>query len=80
MTERSYQETLRRHAERAGLSGKVTGHTMRRACATHMLGNGAHPVALQHLLGHVDLSTLGRYLNLSLEDLRKAHAKSVVGK
>ena len=80
MTERSYQETLRRHAEKAGLSEKVTGHTMRRACATHMLRNGAHPVAVQHLLGHADLSTLGRYLNLSLDDLRKAHEKSVVGK
>lgn len=75
-----YQKMLRHHAENAGLIGKVTGHTMRRACATHMLKNGAHPVSVQHLLGHADLSTLGRYLNLSLDDLRKVHAKSKVGR
>ena len=80
LTEITYQKMLRHYAEKAGLAGKVTGHTMRRACATHMLKNGAHPVAVQHLLGHGGLSTLGRYLNLSLNDLRKAHEKSTVGR
>ena len=76
----TYQKMLHTHAENAGLAGKVTGHTMRRACATHMLRNGAHPVAIQHLLGHADLSTLGQYLDLSLEDLRKMHEKSNPGR
>ena len=80
MIEITYQKMLHSHAEKAELAGKVSGHTMRRACATHMLKNGAHPVAVQHLLGHADLSTLGRYLNLSLDDLRKAHGKSKVGR
>ena len=80
MIEITYQKMLHHHAEKAELAGKVSGHTMRRACATHMLKNGAHPVAVQHLLGHADLTTLGRYLNLSLDDLRKAHAQSKVGK
>jgi integrase/recombinase XerD len=80
VSERSYQNMLRCHAEKANLSGKVTGHSMRRACATHMLKNGAHPVAVQHLLGHADLHTLRRYLNLTLDDLRKAHAKSKLGR
>ena len=76
----TYQKMLHTYAEKAGLAGKVTGHTMRRACATHMLRNGAHPVAVQHLLGHADLSTLGQYLDLSLEDLRKMHEKSNPGR
>jgi len=80
MNERTYQNMLREYAEKAELSGKVTAHSLRRACATHMLKNGAHPVAVQHLLGHADLSTLGRYLNLSLNDLRKAHEKSTLGR
>lgn len=80
LIEITYQKMLHYHAENANLAGKVTGHTMRRACATHMLKNGAHPVSIQHLLGHADLSTLGRYLNLSINDLRKAHEQSRLGR
>lgn len=80
LIEITYQKMLRAHAEKAGLAGKVTGHTMRRACATHMLKNGAHPVAIQHILGHGSLQHLSRYLNLSLSDLREAHRKSTVGR
>lgn len=76
----TYQKMLHSYAVNAGLAGKVTGHTMRRACATHMLRNGAHPVAVQHLLGHADLSTLGQYLDLSIDDLRKMHEKSNPGR
>ena len=80
LQEITYQKMLHHHAENAGLSGKITGHTMRRACATHMLKNGAHPVAIQHLLGHGTLKHLRSYLNLSLKDLQKAHEKSTVGR
>lgn len=56
-----------------------TLHSIRRACATHMLNNGAHPEAIRMLLGHADLATLGRYLRVSLTDLRKTHGKTKVG-
>lgn len=80
LIEVTYQKMLHYHAEKAGLAGRVTGHTMRRACATHMLKNGAHPVAIQHMLGHGTLQHLSRYLNLSLNDLQKAHEKSTLGR
>ena len=80
LQEITYQKMLHHHAENAGLSGKITGHTMRRACATHMLKSGAHPVAIQHMLGHGSLQHLRHYLNLSLNDLQEAHAKSTVGR
>lgn len=80
LIEITYQKMLHHHAEQAGLAGRVTGHTLRRACATHMLRNGAHPVAIQHLLGHGTLQHLSSYLNLTLADLRKAHEKSTVGR
>jgi len=76
----TYQKILQTHALNAGLEGKVTGHTMRRACATHMLKNGAHPVAIQHMLGHGSLKHLSSYLNLTVSDLRKAHKKTVLGR
>jgi len=80
LIEITYQKMLHNHAEKAGLTGKVTGHTMRRACATHMLKNGAHPVAIQHMLGHGSLQHLSKYLNLTLNDLQKAHEKSTLGR
>lgn len=80
LREITYQKMLHYHATRANLAGKVTGHTMRRACATHMLKNGAHPVAIQNMLGHGDLKCLGHYLNLTLADLRKTHSESAVGR
>jgi len=80
LIERTYQSMLHKYAEKAHLKGKVTGHSMRRACATHMLENGAHPVAIQHLLGHASLQHLGSYLNVTVTELRKTHENSRPGK
>lgn len=70
---------LRGHSIRAGLP-PVSLHSIRRACATHMLRNGAHPVQIQTLLGHADLTTLSQYLRLTIRDIRKMHAASRVGR
>ena len=59
---------------------KITPHEIRRACATHMLNNGAHPVQIQMLLGHADLHTLRHYLKLTVTDLKKTHKQSRIGK
>ena len=80
LIEITYQKMLQTHAQNVGLRGKITGHTMRRACATHMLKNGAHPVAIQHMLGHGCLKHLSQYLKLSITDLQKAHAKTTLGR
>jgi site-specific recombinase XerD len=44
-----------------------------------MLQNGASPVAIQHILGHADLSHLSQYLRLSIVDLREMHRGSLPG-
>jgi len=67
------------YSKEAGIR-RISPHAIRRACATHMLRNGAHPVQIQMLLGHSDLSTLSRYLNITLEDMKKSHGKSGAGK
>ena len=67
------------YSKEAGIR-RISPHAIRRACATHMLRNGAHPVQIQMLLGHSDLSTLSRYLSITLEDMKKSHGKSRPGK
>ena len=70
---------LRQYTRDAGLP-HISPHALRRACATHMLRNGAHPVQIQMLLGHADMTTLSQYLRLTVRDIRAMHADSKPGR
>ncbi len=61
-------------------AGRIRPHAIRRACATHMLANGAHPVMIQNLLGHETMGTLGEYLKVTIADLKKTHRKGGPGR
>lgn len=67
-------------SDKAGLEYKMTVHCLRRACATHMLENGAHPYQIQTLLGHSDVSHLAQYLRMTIIEIKKTHNKSKLGK
>jgi integrase/recombinase XerD len=75
----AFQQILTRHSYAAGIRPAVSPHAMRRACATHMLKNGAHPLQLQMLLGHATLKTLSQYLRLSIAELQQTHKQSNPG-
>jgi integrase/recombinase XerD len=64
---------------RAAKLPAISPHALRRACATHMLRRGAHPVQIQLLLGHANLANLGQYLRLTIRDLKTMHRQSKVG-
>lgn len=68
------ERLLRSYSEKAGIES-ITPHCLRRACATHMLQNGAHPVHIQELLGHATLRVLSQYLKVSVSDLKKMHSE-----
>jgi integrase/recombinase XerD len=67
-------------SKRAGIEKQVNIHAFRRTCATHMLRNGAHPVAVAQMLGHADLNSLSHYLQTTVTDLMQSHAKTNPGK
>ncbi len=69
---------VKKHATAAQLRG-VTPHTLRRACATHLLQGGAHVVFVQQLLGHATLRHLAHYLRMTIAELKATHARSKPG-
>jgi len=65
---------IRKYGRKAGVE-RVSPHTLRHACATHLLENGADIRYVQELLGHADLSTTQIYTKVSVSFLKQAHRK-----
>jgi integrase/recombinase XerD len=66
---------VKKYALRAGMSRKVTVHTLRHCFATHLLSGGADLRSVQEMLGHVDIGTTQIYTHVDHERLRRIHKK-----
>ena len=66
---------VRQHARRAGITKKVSPHTLRHSFASHLLANGAPLRVIQEMLGHADIATTQIYTHVDDGRLRAVHAK-----
>jgi integrase/recombinase XerD len=83
LTRQGLYKIVQRHAQAAGLEGRMSPHTLRHTFATHLLAGGCDLRSLQEMLGHADVATTQIYTHLSADRLKdvyfKAHPRAGVG-
>jgi integrase/recombinase XerD len=66
-------DAVKHAAQAAGIKKPIHPHSLRHACATHMLRGGADIRHIQKLLGHASLQTTQIYTLVEIGDLKAVH-------
>lgn len=75
LTARSIQRLVSKYALLAGITKRVSPHTLRHSFATDLLMNGADLRSVQALLGHSNIATTQIYTHVTDPHLKAVHQK-----
>lgn len=73
ITPRSIERLVHRYAVMAGITKKVSPHSLRHSFATDLLMNGADLRSVQSMLGHSSITTTQIYTHITNQQLREVH-------
>ena len=66
---------VKNYCIKAGIKEKITPHSLRHTCATHLLKNNAPLRYIQTILGHSSIESTQIYTKVEISDLQKVHAR-----
>lgn len=67
---------MKKYLARTGIRKKITAHSFRVSCATHMLQHDADIRYVQQQLGHASIRSTQKYTRLVPKDLKIVHART----
>ena len=73
-------ERVRKYAALAGLTKRVSPHTLRHTCATHLVQHDVNLVVIRDLLGRRQITSTQIYLHTTAHDMRELAFNHPVGK
>jgi len=73
ITPRAVQRLIDKYAKKAGITQRVSPHSLRHLFATDLLINGADIRSVQEMLGHANISTTQIYTHLTNKELKEVY-------